>query len=187
MDFISKEFLDARTGEALEAKLRDSDTFRQQVKCLHEASKAFSKDSGMSKKYWKLYDTLENEWSKYNIMYGEESYRLGFEDGMQTASEKEIRAKGSVLSFQDMTHLIYLYDAVKKLNMFLVGEWEIYDRESGILKELDRVCKVIENGACAEIRLQGEDEMFECLTDILDNSEITPEGRAKMLTEFGKA
>lgn len=38
---------------------------------------------------------------------------------------------------------------------------------------------------CAEIRLQGEDEMFECLTDILDNSEITPERRAKMLTEFG--
>ena len=36
-------------------------------------------------------------------------------------------------------------------------------------------------------KLQGEDEMFECLTNILDNSEITPEERAKMLTEFGKA
>ncbi len=182
MDFISKEFLDARTGEALEAKLRDSDTFRQQVKCLHEASKAFSKDSGMSKKYWKLYDTLVNEWSKYNIMYGEESYRLGFEDGMQIASEKEIRAKGSVLSFQDMTHLVYVYDAIKKLNKLLLGEWEIHGRDGGVLEELDRVCDVIEGGTCAEIRLRREDEMSECLADILDDTGITPEERAKLLT-----
>ena len=120
-------------------------------------------------------------------MYGEESYRLGFEDGMQTASEKEIRAKGSVLSFQDMTHLVYLYDAVKKLNMFLLGEWDNYDRDRGTLKELDRVCKVIENGTCAEIRLLGEDETYECLTDILDNSGIEPEERARMLTDYGRA
>ncbi len=184
MDFISEEFLAARTGEALEARLRDSASFRQHMKCLHEASKAFSKDSGMSEKCWKLYDTLENEWSKYNIKYGEESYRLGFEDGVQIASEREIRTKGSVLSFQDMTHLIYLYDAVKKLNMFLLGEWDNYDRDRGMLKELDRVCKVIENGSCAEIRLRGEDETYECLTDILDNSGITPEERAKILTNY---
>ena len=50
MDFISEEFFAARTGEALEARLRDSGTFRQQMKSLHEASKAFSKDSGMLKK-----------------------------------------------------------------------------------------------------------------------------------------
>lgn len=186
MEFVSEEFLAARTGEALEARLRDSDTFRQQMKCLREASRAFSKDSGMSKKDWKLYNVLGDEWSKYNILYGEESYRLGFEDGVQIASEKEIRAKGSVLSFQDMTHLIYLYDAVKKLNKFLLGEWDNYDRDKGTLKELDRVCKVIENGACAEIRLRGEDETYECLTDILDNSEIAPEERAKMLTDYGK-
>ena len=106
---------------------------------------------------------------------------------MQIASEKEIRAKGSVLSFQDMTHLVYLYDAVKKLNMFLLGEWDNYDRDRGTLKELDRVCKVIENETCAEIRLWGEDENYECLTDILDNSGITPEERARMLTDYGRA
>lgn len=185
MNFILEEFLAARTGEALEARLRESEKFQQQMKCLHEASKAFSKDSGMSKKCWELYDRLEDEWTKYNILYGEESYRLGFEDGMQIASEREIRAKSSVLSFQDMTHLIYLYDAVKKLNMFLLAEWDNYDRDSGVLKELDRVCKVIEDGACAEIRLRGEDETYECLTDILDNSGIAPEERAKMLTDYG--
>ncbi len=187
MDFISEEFFAARTGEALEARLRDSGTFRQQMKSLHEASKAFSKDSGMLKKGWKLYDRLEDEWTKYNILYGEEAYRLGFQDGVQTASEREIRAKGSVLSFTDMTHLVYLYDAVKKLNVFLLGEWDNYDRDCGTLKELDRVCKVIENGACAEIRLRGEDEAYECLTDILDSSGKTPEERARVLTEQDKA
>lgn len=95
------------------------------MKFLHKASQAFTKDSGLSKNTWKLYDRLEDEWSKYNIMYGKESYRLGFEDGVQTASERDIRAKGSVLSVRDMTHLIYVYDAVKKLNQFLLGEWEI--------------------------------------------------------------
>ncbi len=187
MDFISEEFFAARTGEALEARLRDSGTFRQQMKSLHEASKAFSKDSGMLKKGWKLYDRLEDEWTKYNILYGEEAYRLGFQDGVQTASEREIRAKGSVLSFTDMTHLVYLYDAIKKLNVFLLGEWDNYDRDCGTLKELDWVCKVIENGACAEIRLRGEDDAYECLTDILDNAGIAPEERAKMLTEQDKA
>ena len=187
MDFISEEFFAARTGEALEARLRDSGTFRQQMKSLHEASKAFSKDSGMLKKGWKLYDRLEDEWTKYNILYGEEAYRLGFQDGVQTASEREIRAKGSVLSFTDMTHLVYLYDAVKKLNVFLLGEWDNYDRDCGTLKELDWVCKVIENGACAEIRLRGEDDAYECLTDILDNAGIALEERAKMLTEQDKA
>lgn len=43
MDLITEEFLAARTGEALEARLRDSDTFRQQMKSLSEASKAFTR------------------------------------------------------------------------------------------------------------------------------------------------
>ena len=105
MDVISDEFILARTGEPLEARIRENDKFQQQMKSLHKASNAFSKGSGMSKKCWKLYDTLENEWTKYNIMYGEESYRLGFEDGVQIASEREIRAKGSVLSFHDTSYL----------------------------------------------------------------------------------
>lgn len=186
MSFISEEFLTARIGEALEARLRSSDKFQQKMKDLLKASKTFSKASDLSKKDWKLFDALENEWTEYDIMYGEESYRLGFEDGMQIASEREIREKGTVLSFKDMTHLIYLYDAIKKLNVFLLGEWDNYDRDSGTLKELDRVCKVIEDGTCAEIRLRGEDEMFECLEDILDNQEVTPEERARVLTGFEK-
>lgn len=185
MDFITDELLFARTGEPLEERIRKSERFQRQMKCLHKASRTFAKDSGLSKKDQKLYDRLEEEWSKYNISYGEESYRLGFEDGVQIAAEHDIRLKGSVLSVKDMTHLIYMYDAVKKLNKLLLGDWNIHGRENGILEELDRVCDVIEDGVCAEIRLRGEDEMYECLTDIMDNPELAPEERAKKLTEVG--
>ena len=181
MDFVTDEFILSRTGEVLEARLRGSEKFQQQMKALHEASKAFSKGSGMSKRCWKLYDILEDEWTKYNILYGDEAYRLGFEDGVQVASERKIRANGSVLSVKDMTHLIYLYDAIRKLNKLLLGEWEIHGRDGGILGVLDRVCDVIEDGACAEVRMRGEDEMYECLTDILDNPGMTPEERAEKL------
>ena len=123
---------------------------------------------------------------KYNSAYGEESYRMGFEDGVQLAKEREIRVKGSVLSVKDMTHLVYMYDAVKKLNKLLLGVWDIHDRECGVLEELDRVCDVIEDGICAEIRLQGEDEMYERLADILDNPEMSPEERAERLAESNR-
>lgn len=182
MDLISEEFVFARTGEPLEARLRDSGSFQQQMKSLHEASKAFTRDSVKSNECWKAFDRLEDEWSKYNIRYGEESYRLGFEDGVQLASEREICAKGSVLDARNMTYLVYLYDAIKKLNKLLLGEWDIHSRDGGVLEELDRVCDVIEGGICAEIRLCGEDEMYECLADILDDVGKAPEERARMLT-----
>lgn len=187
MDLISDEFVLARTGEPLEARIRNSDSFQQQMKLLHEASKAFTRDSVKSDECWKAFDRLEDEWTKYNIRYGEESYRLGFEDGVQLASERETRAKGSVLNVKDMAHLVSMYDAVKKLNKLLLGEWEIHGRDGGVLEELNRVCDVIEHGVCAELRLRGEDEMYERLSDILDDAGNAPEERAKMLTEFGRA
>lgn len=138
MEFISDEFIFARTGEPLEARIKQSDRFQQRVNSLYKASKAFVGESGLSGKCWKLYDRLEDEWTQYNIAYGEESYRLGFEDGVQSASEQKIRGQGSVLSVRDMTHLIYVYDALKKLNRLLLGEWEIHNKKDGILEELDR-------------------------------------------------
>lgn len=182
MDVISEEFVFARTGESLEARIRNSDSFQKQIKTLHKASKEFTRDCVKSDECWKAFDRLEEERNKYNIRYGEESYRLGFEDGVQLASEREIRAKGSVLDVQDMAHMVSMYDAVKKLNKLLLGEWEIRGRDGGVLEELDRVCDVIEHGICAEIRLRGEDEMYECLADILDDAGKTPEERAKLLT-----
>ncbi|MCI9127833.1 MAG: hypothetical protein HFG28_11745 [Eubacterium sp.] len=46
------------------------------------------------------------------------------------------------------------------------------------------MCDVIEDCICAGIRLRGEDEIYECLTDILDNLKLEPEERAKRLAGF---
>lgn len=67
MDFITDEFIFARTGEPLEARLRKSERFKGQVQSLHKASKAFSEDSSLSKKDWKLYDRLESEWTNITV------------------------------------------------------------------------------------------------------------------------
>ena len=56
-----------------------------------------------------------------------------------------------------------------------------------MLRELDRVCDVIEHGICAEIRLRENDEMYGRLVNILDDEEKAPEERAKLLTEQDKA
>ena len=92
MDLITDEFVFARTGEPLEARLKDSDSFRQQMKSLHGAAKKFTRDSVKSDECWKTFGRLEEEWSKYNIRYGEESYRLGFEDGVQFPQHTAIPA-----------------------------------------------------------------------------------------------
>lgn len=49
MDLITDEFLSARTGESLEARLRKSGKFQQHMKSLHKASQAFTKDTDISK------------------------------------------------------------------------------------------------------------------------------------------
>ena len=97
MSIISEKFFAARTGEVLEARLRESDKYQKNMEDLHKALRVFSKAAGLSKKNWKLYDALDDALTEYNIMYGEESYHLGLEDGMQIASEREIRKKGSIL------------------------------------------------------------------------------------------
>lgn len=181
MDFLSDELIFTRVGEPLEQRLRKSERFRQQTQSLSDTSKEFAENFVLSGKDGELYDRMDDEWSKYSSVYGEEAYCMGFEDGVQLAAERTVRVKGSVLSVDDMTHLVYVYDAVKKLNELLLGEWGIHDRECGILAELDRVCDVIEGGVCAEMRLLGEDEMHKHLEDILDNSEMSPEERAERL------
>lgn len=65
---MSEEYIAARTGEPLEARLKNSGTFRQQMKSLRKASKAFTRDSVKSEECWEAFDRLEEEWSKCNIV-----------------------------------------------------------------------------------------------------------------------
>ncbi len=62
MDLITDEFVFARTGEPMETRLKNSVGFRQQMKSLRKASKAFTRDSVKSDECWKAFDRLEDEW-----------------------------------------------------------------------------------------------------------------------------
>lgn len=50
MSIISEEFFAARTGEVLEARLRESDKYQKNMEDLHKALRVFSKAAGLSKK-----------------------------------------------------------------------------------------------------------------------------------------
>ena len=65
------------------------------------------------------------------------------------------------LSMEDMVHIIYIYDAVKKLNLIMLGEDGVYDKEEGILGTLGRICDLVYNGASCKLWLIGEDEAGE--------------------------
>ena len=80
----------------------------------------------------------------------------------------------------DMTHLIYLYDAVKKLNVFLLGEWDNYDRDRGTLKELDNVFEVIYRNSHT-VYSGNPEEGKELFLKILMSRNLTPEQRADIL------
>ncbi len=157
MDFISEEFLAARTGEALEERLRDSDTFWQQMKSLHEASKAFSKDSGMSKKCWKLYDRLEDEWTKYNIRYGEDR----------------------VLKKEDMALLIEVEDELHNMDQVL-EQLAGHGHASGEFIKLDNVFDVIYRNSHA-VYSENPEEGQALFFQILMSRDLTPEQRADIL------
>ena len=77
MDMITDEFVFTRTGEPLETRLKDSDSFRQQMKSLHGAAKKFTRDSVKSDECWKTFGRLDDseappeEHAKKLTEYGE--------------------------------------------------------------------------------------------------------------------
>lgn len=177
---ISKEFILARLGGELEKRLHENRAFQQQTQVLHKASSAFKSGCGMGKQGWKLYDEFEEEYSKYHCQYAEESFRLGFEDGLQMAAEHQIKMNKSVLQAKDMEHMVYLYDAAKKLAAVLLGEGEVRYGE-GVLKDFDRIFQVIASGACLEIKMLGEYEAMEKIENVLENKEMSPNEKAVIL------
>lgn len=120
------------------------------------------------------------ELSKTNCIFSEEAYKLGFEDGFMIGMEKEPDGRKSVLSIEDMTVMVSVYDSVQKLKETMLGGKSEYWEKSGVLATLESVYDIAEHAVCAEIRLIGEDEVAERVTDILDG-EIAAEDRAKLL------
>lgn len=184
MEFVFDEFVNARMAEALEENLRINEKFQSKQKRLHKIFNIWQKYfvGEEDKEKWLALNQLEEAMAEHTYLYGKEAYKLGYYDGIQVGEEHQLDGNRSILSQKDMTHLVYVYDAVKKLNEVMLGEWLTHFREDGgVFGALDRVYDVIEHSACSRIRLLGEEESYEVLIGILDDKSATPEERAKLL------
>ena len=179
MDQVEQKFIMARMEE-LENRLRNNTEYWQQVRTANEAGKKFEEACHKDAEILKAYGKYEEELSKTNCIYSEESYKLGLEDGILIGMEKEADGRKSVLSLEDMTALVSVYDAFQTLKKTLMGSRKEYWEEGGVLATFESVYDIIENATCAEIRLMGEDECTDRVTGILDKN-ISAERRAKQL------
>ncbi|RKI42438.1 hypothetical protein D7V86_05950 [bacterium D16-51] len=93
----------------------------------------------------------------------------------------KIKGSETILSLKDMATLIKIYDAIKKLNITLTGNVEIYTKNEGVLGTLGSVFDIIDNGICQEIKSMKEEDSINKVNYILDNISETPENRARQL------
>ena len=82
-----------------------------------------------------------------------------------------------MISIRDMTDLIYIYDACDSLNTTLLGVELMVGFHEGVLGALSRIHTVIERNAAEELKKNDYKEVW----NIVDNTSIPPEERAKML------
>ena len=176
---VEKEFVLARMEE-LEARIRKNEEYWQQAKISNQAGKRFEEAVKIGEGVLKAYCEYEDELSKTNCIYSEEAYKLGFEDGILIGMEKKPDGRKSVLSLEDMAAMVSVYDAVQNLKTTMLGSRKEYWDEGGVLAVFDSVYDIIEQAACVEIRLLGDDECSDRVTGILDRK-VGAEERAKQL------
>lgn len=179
MNQLEQKFVLARMEE-LETRIRSNEEYWQQVRIANEAGKRFEVACNRDKGILKAYREYEEGLSEANCTYSEEAYKLGYEDGILIGMEKEVDGRKSILSVEDMTTMVSAYDAVQNLKVTMLGSRKEYWEKGGVLATFETVYDIIEHAACSAIRLMGEDECNEGVTEILDK-EVTAEERAKLL------
>ncbi len=181
MEYITDEFVTMRINEPLEEQLRVSKDFRETQREWGRISQMLNDGIEQTAEYRRLQEEWESKNSEHKYLCGKAAYVLGYEDGIKIASEHQIRQEKSILSVQDMAQLIYVYDAIKKLNKIMCGEVTVYQRDKGLFGTMERVVDVIAGGAASEVIMLGKDEFSEYLTRVLNNEDETPEKRAREL------
>lgn len=179
MNQIEQKFVLARMEE-LESRIRKNEEYWRQVRVANEAGKRFEDACDKGERVLKAYGEYEERLSEANCTYSEEAYKLGYEDGILIGMEKEADGRKSVLSVEDMTAIVSVYDATQRLKETMLGSRKEYWEEGGVLATFESVYDIIENAACAAIRLIGEDECSDRVTKILDQK-ASAEERAKQL------
>ena len=110
--------------------------------------------------------------------YGMTAYHLGYSDGILTDTEDGKTGCRTVFTLGDMCNLVIIYDAVKQLNITVLGSMEARSKNEGILGALDRVYDIITSGAGTG--LPGDEEA-RFIGQVLNDRTKTAEERAKLL------
>lgn len=182
----TEEFVMLRMAEPLEDELRKRKVFKKQQAKLKDALLNWNGKSEMTNKQLAAFNHIEDILSEYVYMYGEAAYRLGYSDGMGIGIDKNSSSKKTMLSLEDMSNLISIYDAVKKLKIILFGSLDISPEKDSIIGLLDYTFDIINHGVCSEIKLLGKDTSVELITNILDSSSNSLEEKAKKLLGISK-
>ncbi|MBD5540153.1 MAG: hypothetical protein HDR00_03010 [Lachnospiraceae bacterium] len=182
----TKEFVMIRMAEPLEDELRKRKVFKKKQAKLQDILLNWNGKSEMTQKQLEAFNQIEDALSEYVYLYGETAYRLGYSDGLSIGIDQNPSNKRTLLSLEDMTNLVSIYAAVKKLKITLFGSLDISPEKDSVIGLLDYVFDVINNGVCSKIELLGEDISTELITNILGNSSSSSEEKAKQLLGISK-
>lgn len=175
------EIVKARIGEVLEKDLKENAHFLQKQEEWRDAANRFEAMVSMTHEQWLALQQVEEIFVEYSASYGEAAYRRGLSDGILVGVEQEADGKKSVLTLEDMTNLIFVYDAVRQLKKVLLGRMDEHWEDAGAFRVFEYVFNVIYNATCSKIRFLGEDEAIEIVTGVLADETMKPEEKARQL------
>lgn len=181
MESLLKEITIERTGDTLDKELQKRANFKQRQAEWRDAANKFDKMFQMTKEQWLAFDDIEDMFLKYNFVCVEAAYELGYTDGISVGAEQKLEGSKSVLSLEDMTTLVSVYDSFRQLKKVILGRMDEHWEDAGVFKVFEHIYDVIDNAASAEIKLLGEDEACIRISSILSNDKMSAEERAKKL------
>lgn len=168
MENLMKDIVASRMSGQLECHLEKDEEFKKCKKSFLLLFDKLQKKLDGNKKENKLLDEMNKAMNDYICKYGEVAYCLGFHDGMEELP---------CIGVEDMTHLIYIMDAYRELNIAFCGEEMMLGFDEGCIGALSRIYKVIAHNVCAEMR----ENDFAKEDEVLLDASLTPEERAKKL------
>ena len=168
MENLIKDIVANRIAGLLECQLQKDVEFQNYREKFSLMFGKLQKKLDGNKKESKLLDEMNKAMNDYICKYGEAAYCLGFHDGMEELP---------CIGVEDMTHLIYIMDAYRELNIAFCGEEMMLGFDEGCIGALSRIYKVIAHNVCAEMR----ENDFAKEDEVLLDASLTPEERAKKL------
>lgn len=176
----NQEIVNARTGEPLEDELRNRGIHKKEQAEVGKAVQEFTDSVEMTPEGKEKFEHFREMQTLYDIAYGQTAYSLGYSDGVEAGMEKGADGTHTILSVEDMSHMVTAYDAIKEINQTLLGKFEPHNKPKGALGALECILDVIAHGMTAQYRLLSEEDTLK-VENILNNDTRTPEQRAKIL------